>query len=208
MTPTTIHATQRTPPAWRPRLYLRGTARPAGGFCCTITRISGSPTPKTSPATCNPRTTMMTSALLAALLLAFPPGPPESEGAWRFVAPAPGDTFEHPPLRALALTREKPEDVIEKMTYRGHRRRYAQLRYGAELRACHGRARRSRTRQGRPVCRRQPQPPHRADRPHRSRPRRPHLVPAARLSHANPEDNEFTLWLALQLANEGFRGMA
>jgi hypothetical protein len=25
------------------------------------------------------------------------------------------------------------------------------------------------------------------------------------LSHANPEDNEFTLWLALQLANEGFR---
>jgi hypothetical protein len=23
------------------------------------------------------------------------------------------------------------------------------------------------------------------------------------LSHANPEDNEFTLWLALQLANEG-----
>jgi hypothetical protein len=25
------------------------------------------------------------------------------------------------------------------------------------------------------------------------------------LSHANPEDNEFTLWLALQLANEGIR---
>lgn len=25
------------------------------------------------------------------------------------------------------------------------------------------------------------------------------------LSHANPEDNEFTLWLALRLANEGFR---
>jgi hypothetical protein len=25
------------------------------------------------------------------------------------------------------------------------------------------------------------------------------------LSHANPEDNEFTLWLALQLANEGYR---
>jgi hypothetical protein len=25
------------------------------------------------------------------------------------------------------------------------------------------------------------------------------------VSHANPEDNEFTLWLALQLANEGFR---
>jgi hypothetical protein len=25
------------------------------------------------------------------------------------------------------------------------------------------------------------------------------------LSHANPEDNEFTMWLALQLANEGYR---
>ena len=25
------------------------------------------------------------------------------------------------------------------------------------------------------------------------------------LSHANPEDNGFTLWLALQLANEGYR---
>ena len=25
------------------------------------------------------------------------------------------------------------------------------------------------------------------------------------LSHANPEDNEFTLWLALQLASNGFR---
>ena len=24
------------------------------------------------------------------------------------------------------------------------------------------------------------------------------------LSHANPEDNEFTLWLALRLAAEGF----
>jgi hypothetical protein len=25
------------------------------------------------------------------------------------------------------------------------------------------------------------------------------------LSHANPEDNEFTLWLALQLAKEGYK---
>src|SRR6266852_9274150 len=25
------------------------------------------------------------------------------------------------------------------------------------------------------------------------------------ISHANPEDNEFTLWLALQLAREGYR---
>jgi hypothetical protein len=25
------------------------------------------------------------------------------------------------------------------------------------------------------------------------------------ISHANPEDNEFTLWLALQLAKEGYK---
>ena len=72
----------------------------------------------------------MTSVLLAALLLA-PPGPPSPDGDWRFVAPAPGDAFEYPPLRALALSREKPDDVVEKVTYRGHRRRYAQLRYGS-----------------------------------------------------------------------------
>ncbi len=74
---------------------------------------------------------MMTSALLTALLVVMPPGPPSPDSAWRFVAPPPGDAFEHPPLRALALTSEKPEDVIEKATYRGHRRRYAQLRYGS-----------------------------------------------------------------------------
>src|ERR1035438_9475485 len=37
----------------------------------------------------------------------------------------------------------------------------------------------------------------------------PTPVKAARdtllLSHANPEDNEFTLWLALQLANHGYK---
>ena len=73
----------------------------------------------------------MTSALLAFLLLAAPPVPPSPGSEWRFVAPAPGDAFEYPPLRALALSREKPEDVVEKVTYRGHRRRYAQLRYGS-----------------------------------------------------------------------------
>lgn len=66
----------------------------------------------------------MTLLVLAAVLLAPP------AGDWRFVAPVPGDSFEHPPLRALTLSREKPEDVVEKAAYRGHRRRYAQLRYG------------------------------------------------------------------------------
>lgn len=51
--------------------------------------------------------------------------------AWRFSVPAPGDPFEHPPLRALALAESKPEDLLEKVGYRGRRRRYAQLRYGS-----------------------------------------------------------------------------
>jgi hypothetical protein len=53
--------------------------------------------------------------------------------SWRFVQSAPGDTFEHAPFRALVLTREKPEDLIEKVSYRGDstRRRYAQIRFGS-----------------------------------------------------------------------------
>jgi hypothetical protein len=50
---------------------------------------------------------------------------------WKFVLSPPGDPFEAPPLRALALSREKPEGVVEKVEYRGNRRRYAQLRYGS-----------------------------------------------------------------------------
>ncbi|MBX6311907.1 MAG: hypothetical protein IRY99_03150 [Isosphaeraceae bacterium] len=50
---------------------------------------------------------------------------------WRFEVPPPGDPFEHPPLRALGLSTTRPDDVIEKVTYRGHRQRYAQLRYGS-----------------------------------------------------------------------------
>jgi len=53
--------------------------------------------------------------------------------AWRFVLPAPGDAFEHAPFRALVLFREKPEELVEKVTYRGDpgRRRYAQVRFGS-----------------------------------------------------------------------------
>lgn len=73
----------------------------------------------------------MTLLLLAALL-DLPGGPkPSARGDWPYVVPAPGAAFEYPPLRALALSREKPDDVIEKATYRGHRRRYAQIRYGS-----------------------------------------------------------------------------
>jgi hypothetical protein len=58
---------------------------------------------------------------------------PFSAASWRFVLPAPGDAFEHAPFRALVLSREKPEDLIEKAGYRGDpaRRRYAQVRFGS-----------------------------------------------------------------------------
>jgi hypothetical protein len=52
---------------------------------------------------------------------------------WRCVVPKPGDTFEHAPFRALVLSREKPEELIEKVAYRGDpaRRRYARVRFGS-----------------------------------------------------------------------------
>src|SRR6266436_88661 len=42
---------------------------------------------------------------------------------------------------------------------------------------------------------------------HRPRQRKPKVSPrdTVMVSHANPEDNEFTLWLALQLAKEGYK---
>ena len=48
-------------------------------------------------------------------------------------SPSPGDPFEHTPFRALVLGREKPEDLVEKVAYRGDpsRRRYAQIRFGS-----------------------------------------------------------------------------
>jgi hypothetical protein len=58
-------------------------------------------------------------------------GPARADDARRFVVPPPGDPFEHPPLRSLALDVSKPDDLIEKVAYRGKRRRYAQLRYGS-----------------------------------------------------------------------------
>lgn len=81
-------------------------------------------------------TMVLVSLTLLALTLAGAPqgqGGPKANGAevWRFVLPAPGDPFEHPPFRALVLSREKPEDVLEKVTYRGKNRRYAQLRFGS-----------------------------------------------------------------------------
>jgi hypothetical protein len=52
---------------------------------------------------------------------------------WRNVVPAPDDPFDHAPFRALVLSREKPEELIEKVAYRGEsaRRRYARVRFGS-----------------------------------------------------------------------------
>jgi hypothetical protein len=52
-------------------------------------------------------------------------------GEWAFILPKPDDPFEHPPLRALALSRTKPDDVKEMVRYRGARQRFAQVRYGS-----------------------------------------------------------------------------
>jgi hypothetical protein len=54
-----------------------------------------------------------------------------AEGEWRFVLPKPDDPFEYPPMRALAVSRTKPDDVREMVHYRGARQRYAQIRYGS-----------------------------------------------------------------------------
>src|SRR5262245_43628525 len=50
---------------------------------------------------------------------------------WQYVVPKPGEPFEHPPLRALALSDQRPEDLKEEVTYRGKKRRYGQIRYGS-----------------------------------------------------------------------------
>jgi hypothetical protein len=82
----------------------------------------------------------ITTLTLTIALACAPPGDdpgstpsPSPEPTWRFVLPAAGDMFEHAPFRALVLTSEKPEDLIEKAGYRGDpaRRRYAQIRFGS-----------------------------------------------------------------------------
>ena len=52
-------------------------------------------------------------------------------GEWKYVAPPRGDPFEHPTLRALVMSPQRPEDVRVMVSYRGARQRYTQLRYGS-----------------------------------------------------------------------------
>src|SRR5207248_3883440 len=74
---------------------------------------------------------MIIAGLMAALGLAAAADAGAAPAAWRYVVPPPGDAFESPPLRAIGLSSEKPEDLVLKATFRGRRQRYAQLRYGS-----------------------------------------------------------------------------
>src|SRR5262249_19466659 len=76
------------------------------------------------------RACLAAAALGALSLLPVPPPAPAADTTWRYVVPPPGDPDEHPPLRVLALSGEKPDDLKETVRYRGTRQRYAQLRYG------------------------------------------------------------------------------
>jgi hypothetical protein len=55
---------------------------------------------------------------------------PKAPQTWRYVAESAEAGFDRPPLQKLALADERPEGVTETATYRGEKRRYAQLRYG------------------------------------------------------------------------------
>lgn len=69
--------------------------------------------------------------MLACSLLGTATGTATADEDWRFVLPEAGAEHEHPPLRAIPLLSEKPDDLREKPDYRGSTRRYAQLRYGS-----------------------------------------------------------------------------
>jgi hypothetical protein len=80
---------------------------------------------------------LMATALMVAALPSTGEGElqPSAQGpsAWRYTLPAPGDAFEHAPFRALVLAREKPDELVETVVYRGEpaRRRYTRIRFGS-----------------------------------------------------------------------------
>ena len=46
-------------------------------------------------------------------------GAAPADSGWRYVVPGAGEAFDHAPLRALVLSREKPLELVEKTAYRG-----------------------------------------------------------------------------------------
>jgi hypothetical protein len=74
---------------------------------------------------------MMISGLISAVWVGAAFLAVAASDAWRYVVPPPGDSFESAPLHAIGLTREKPEDLVVRVKFRGERQRYAQLRFGS-----------------------------------------------------------------------------
>jgi hypothetical protein len=75
---------------------------------------------------------LMLGAFAAILILATGVSVLAGEAqTWRYVVPGMGEPFDHPPLRVLALSDQRPDDLKEEVTYRGRKQRYAQLRYGS-----------------------------------------------------------------------------
>ena len=72
--------------------------------------------------------------ILFSTLLGQQPSPSSLEAPsepWTFILPDnPTDPHASPPPRAIVLSREKPEDVVERVQYKSDQPRYAQLRYG------------------------------------------------------------------------------
>ncbi len=59
------------------------------------------------------------------------PGPAaQSAPEWQYVSESHEPGFDRPPLQKLPLTDELPENVVENISYRGTKRKYALVRYG------------------------------------------------------------------------------
>lgn len=70
----------------------------------------------------------LAAALVTAILSANRTAGADS---WTYVVPPPGDPFEHQPMKALTLADARPPDLQEKVPYRGARRQYTRVHFGA-----------------------------------------------------------------------------
>jgi hypothetical protein len=77
------------------------------------------------------RPCLVLMCMAAGAFLALPVAQARADDEWRYVLPEAGAEHEYPPLRAIPLAGDKPEDLKEQAEFRGSSRRYAQLRYGS-----------------------------------------------------------------------------
>jgi hypothetical protein len=68
--------------------------------------------------------------VVSLLIYLSSPAPVGAESLWRYVMPEPGAAMDHPPLRVLGLSKDRPADLKEVVRYRGKQQRYTQVRYG------------------------------------------------------------------------------